>query len=477
MSRLASTSQSDLAFAGPGALAAAVRAHELSARELVELCLARIDQLDPALNAFRTTLPDEALAAADAIDAGDPADAGPLAGVPFAVKDDLPLRGQPMTLGSRSPATPQERDAEVVRHLREAGAIPIGITNVPELTLFPWTASDANGITRNPWDPTRTPGGSSGGSAAAVAAGMVPAATGTDGGGSLRIPAACCGLVAMKPSRGRVSSRPLGSTWMGMACYGALARTVADSALLLDVVSGTTAEDPYRLPAPDASFADAVRLGPQRPLRVAISTALPLGEHVRLSAEQRLAFERTARLLAELGHEVEPRDPAYGLVSLEYMAALVGGAHDDFEKLADSHLTEPATRQAVAFGRFVTPRLRRWLMQRRPRTTARITALWDDFDVLLTPGLAGTAIAAEGGYGHSALRGLWIASQFMPYYPVFNLTGQPAISLPAGLGADGLPLSIQLVGRIGDEATLYALAGEIEAARPWAFDRPRLADL
>jgi amidase len=306
---------------------------------------------------------------------------------------------------------------------------------------------------------------------------MVPVATGTDGGGSLRIPAACCGLVAMKPSRGRVSSRPLGSTWLGMACYGALARTVADSALLLDVVAGTTAEDPYRLPTPNVSFAEAVRSGPSRPLRVAISTALPLGEYARLSGEQRLAFERTARLLAELGHEVEPRDPAYGLVSLEYMAALLGGAHDDLGKLSDPRLTERATRQTVAVGRFVTQRVRRRLFARRPRTTARITALWDEFDVLLTPGLARTALAAEGGYGHSALHGLWIASQFMPYYPVFNLTGQPAISLPAGLGADGLPLSIQLVGRVGDEATLYALASEIEAARPWAFDRPHLATL
>ncbi|MDR1803230.1 MAG: hypothetical protein LBQ94_06435, partial [Treponema sp.] len=231
-------SDADLIFSGPRALAAKVAARDISARELVEASLRRIAAMNGSLNAFRVVMEEEALAAADAIDArGEPT--GALAGVPLAVKDDVPLAGQRMTLGSRASAPVQDTDAEYIRRLRSAGAIPIGVTNAPELMVFPWTASAANGITRNPWNLDRTTGGSSGGSAAAVASGMVPMATASDGGGSIRIPAACCGLVGMKPTRGRVSTQPFGPIWLGLSTYGALARTVADSALLLDVIHGT----------------------------------------------------------------------------------------------------------------------------------------------------------------------------------------------------------------------------------------------
>src|SRR5205807_8002025 len=198
-------------------------------RELVQLCLGRIEALNPRLNAFRVTLAEEALAAAET------ELEGPLAGVPIAIKDDAPVAGQVLTRGSRSYGPPATADAEIVRRLRGAGAIPIGITNVPELTIWPWTASEANGITRNPWDPSRTTGGSSGGSAAAVAAGMVPAATGSDGGGSIRIPGACCGLVGMKPTHGRVPAER--EQWIGLSVYGGLARSVKDSAPMLSVMS------------------------------------------------------------------------------------------------------------------------------------------------------------------------------------------------------------------------------------------------
>ena len=229
-----------LPFAGPGALADLVRRRELTPRELVELCLARIESIDPKLNAFRVMMAEEALVAADSMSGVEDK---PLAGVPIAIKDDMPVAGQSVTRGSRSYRPAEAADGEVVRRLRAAGAIPIGITNVPELMIFPWTASAANGITRNPWDPTRTPGGSSGGSAAAVAAGMVPCATGSDGGGSIRIPAACCGLVGMKPSRGRVSTQPAWEGWLGLSVFGALARTVGDSALLLDATHGSMPGD------------------------------------------------------------------------------------------------------------------------------------------------------------------------------------------------------------------------------------------
>jgi len=218
---MSTTEAAELAFAGPAALAARIRSGELSAREVVEAVLRRIEAVDPQLNAFRVVLAEEALAAAES-----PGD-GPLAGVPFAVKDDLAVAGQVRTQGSRSFGPAASADAEPVRRLRAAGAIPIGITNVPELMIFPWTVSEANGVTRNPWDPSRTPGGSSGGSAAGIAAGLVPFATGSDGGGSIRIPTSACGLVGMKPTRGRVSTQPGGESWLGLSVFGALARTVA----------------------------------------------------------------------------------------------------------------------------------------------------------------------------------------------------------------------------------------------------------
>jgi amidase len=466
------SAHTELAFAGPLALAAKIRDREVSARELVELYLDRIERIDPHLNAFRTVLAEEALEAADRVDGADAADAGPLAGVPIAVKDDMPLAGQRMTLGSRSRAEVQQFDALPLRNLRNAGAIPVGITNVPELMLFPWTASAANGVTRNPWNLERTPGGSSGGSAAAVAAGLVPAASASDGGGSIRIPAACCGLVGMKPSRGRVPSALQEEPWLGLSTFGALARTVSDSAAMLDAMVGggsITGRGGHLV---------AARTEPVLPLRIAVSRALPAGTLAWLSADQRLAWERTARLLSELGHQVEERDPDYGLVSLEFVQTYLRAAHETFGELEEPSVAERSTRQLAAMGgRVVSTRRRDALLKRRPLTSERIGRLWDDFDVLLTPGLATTAIAAEGAYGKSAPIALDRAARFMPWFPVWNLTGQPAISIPAGFGGDGLPLSVQLVGRHGAEEVLYSLAGQLEAQRPWAQVRPPVAEL
>ena len=470
--------ENELAFAGPIELARRVREREIRAREVVEIFLARIERLDPRLNAFRETLHDLALTTASQIDAWAMEGIGPLAGVPIAIKDDMPLGGYRRTRGSKSPTKPEDRDAEALRRLREAGAIPIGITRVPELMLVPWTASDAGGVTRNPWDLTRTPGGSSGGSAAAVAAGLVPAAGASDGGGSIRIPAACCGLVGMKPTRGRVSSQPLGDDWLGLATFGALARTVADSALLLDVMHGSVAGDSFSVPPPRGTFLQAAQTPPAIPLRIAISAKLPPGVFARLSADQRRAFDQTARLLTELGHQVTEQDPDYGLVSLEFIQTYLRGAHEEHASLERPELAERSTRQLAAIGgRLVPEKRRQRLLAKRPATIARVARLWNDHDVLLTPGLATTAIAAEGAYGRSGPVALDRAGRFMPWYPVFNLTGQPAISIPAGFGSDGLPLSVQLVGRHGEEETLYSLAGQIESARPWGSERPPMAIL
>jgi amidase len=464
------TADAELAFRGPAALAELVRSRQVHPRELVELCLRRIEALDPALNGFRVTMAEQALAEAESSGAD-----GLLAGVPVAIKDDLPIAGQVATRGSKTYGSPAAADSEVVRRLRAAGAIPIGITNVPELLIFPWTASDANGITRNPWDVTRTPGGSSGGSAAAVAAGMVPIATGSDGGGSIRIPAACCGLVGMKPTRGRVSTQPGRRGWLGLSVYGGLARTVSDSALLLDAIHGATERDEDTAPPFNGSYLEASRRPPGR-LRIAVSRKIPPGLVAKLSDEQRGAWEQTGKLLEDLGHETLERDPAYRLAALEFTQIWLRGIYEDSLEVPEPGMLERSTRQMAAAGRvLVPPRRRQRLLTKREATGARIEALWDEVDVLLTPALSRAAIAAEAGYGRAAPVAFDRAGRFTPFTPPFNLTGQPAVTLPAGFGNDGLPLGVQLVGRRGAEDTLYALAGQIEAARPWAEHRPGIS--
>jgi amidase len=464
-------SDSELAFAGPEALAELVRAREVKPRELVELYLRRIEALDPRLNAFRATFADRALAEAD-----DPAKAdGPLAGVPIAIKDDIAVAGQVATMGTRTIRTPAGADAEAVRRLRAAGAIPVGITNVPELMIFPWTVTAANGVTRNPWQLERTPGGSSGGSSSAVAAGMVAAASGSDGGGSIRIPAACCGLVGMKPTRGRVSTQPDGSSWLGLTVFGALARTVSDSALLLDVMHGARPGDEYAAPAFDRSYLEAASKPPGR-LRIAVSRKVPPGLLARVSQDQRVCWERTSKLLSELGHDVVERSPAYGLAQLDFVQMWLRGIYESTLDVPDAAQLEPLTRQMAIGGRYLVPPGRRArLSSRQAATSTRIMALWAEFDVLLTPGTATTAIAAEGAFGKPAPLAIDVAGSFTPFTPLFNLTGQPAITIPAGIGADGLPLSVQLVGRLGAEDQLYSLAGQLESAAPWAQRRPPLA--
>jgi amidase len=467
---MTATADQDLAFAGPGALAGLIRRREVQPRELVELFLRRIETIDPKLNAFRVVLAEQALAEADALTA-DRLD-GPLSGVPIAVKDEMALAGQVATQGSRSYGPPAAGDAEIVRRLRSAGAIPIGVTNVPELMIFPWTATDANGVTRNPWNLERTPGGSSGGSAAAVAAGLVSAATAADGGGSIRIPAACCGLVGMKPTRGRVSQSPVAQGWLGLTVYGALARSVGDSALLLDVIHGPMPGDLDAAPPFGGSYAEAAGTDPGR-LRVAMSRKLQPGAIAKLSSDQRGAWERTAALLTELGHDVVERDPAYGLCGVVFLQFWLRGTYEVARDVPDPSKLERSSRQMAAAGRRLVPERRRGkLIAKRDEISARILELWQEVDVLLTPGLASTAIAAEGGYGRSAPVAIDKAGRFTPWTPPWNVTGQPAVTLPAGFGGDGLPLSVQLVGRPGAEDLLYSLAGQIEAARPWAQHRP-----
>ena len=457
------TAADETTFAGPAALAARVRAGDVSPRELVAHFLARIEALDPRLNAVRVTLAEQSLAEADAL--GDVRDK-PLAGVPFAVKDDTALAGQPTLRGSRAPAAPAAQDAPIVARLRAAGAIPIAVTNVPELMIFPWTASAARGITRNPWDPARTPGGSSGGSAAAVAAGLVAFATAGDGGGSIRIPAAATGLPGLKRTRAAADTG-----WLGLAVDGTLARTVPDTALLFDVTHGDG-------PAPGA-LSQAAGRDPGR-LRIAVARRPPPGLIAPLHPDQRRALDDTAQLLASLGHELSVRAPRYGAVQIQFLQTWLRGVYEESLTLAAAPAGAPghppmerATRGMAAGGRYLVPPWRRArVLGARAATTRRILALWDEIDVLVTPGLARPAIAAGGGYGRAAPVAIDIAGRFSPYTSAFNLTGQPAMAVPAGTGADGLPLSIQLVGRPGAEAVLIALAAQLERAGGWSQGRP-----
>ena len=410
----------------------------------------------------------EAVAAAKAADNFEL----PLAGVPIAVKDDMPVGGQPTTRGSRSYGPPAVADCEAVRRLRAAGAIVIGVTNVPELTAFLWTATAANGTTRNPWNPTRTPGGSSGGSAAAVASGMVPAATGSDAGGSIRVPAACCGLVGMKPTRGRVPLKPASEIWFGMGVYGPLTGSVIDNALMLDVMRGAVPTETALDPAPPARpYRESAATAPPR-LRVAISDKVPPGLIARLADERRQALADTGALLANLGHDIVQRDPDYGLAAIEAIRTCLRGVFEESLEVPDRSRLEPATRQLAALGRLATTswQLDR-LIARRRKTTVRILSLWDEVDVLVTPVLSTSPVVAEGSLGRSAAVAVRLG-MFAPYTVVFNLTGQPALNVPVGMSADGLPLSVQLVGRPGAEDTLYALAGQIERVQPWTRVRP-----
>ena len=453
---------SDLAFAGVARHVELVRSGEATPRELVEACLRRIERLDPELNAFRKILAERALIEADQATARARAgDERPLLGVPVAVKDDVGIAGETMTFGSNAHGGPETRDWEIVRRLRAAGAVVVGITNVPELTIFPFTETATNGITRNPWDRQRTPGGSSGGSGAAVASGMVPLATASDGGGSIRIPAAFCGLVGLKPQRDRIPYKPVGEGWHGLSSVGVLTRTVDDAALAYDALTGlgwreTAAREPARL-------------------RVALSFKVPPGLLAKVDPEIRRATEEVAETLRSLGHEVVERDPDYGLASLNWSARYFRGIHDDAKAMAHPARLEPRTKGMAVIGRVVGRRGLERAQRAVADDAARIDAIFDDVDVILGPGTAQIPPPAGRWTGAGALRTFNGVSSVVPFNAVWNHTGNPAACIPSGLSSAGLPLSVQLVARPDGEETILALAAQLERARPWTDRRPPVA--
>lgn len=451
------TDRRDLAFAGVARQAQLVRDGTVSPRELVELAIERIGRLDPELNAFRIVFAERALLEADqASGRARGGDDRPLLGVPIAVKDDMAVAGTPRVRGSHAHGAPEPEDAELVRLLRAAGAIVIGVTRTPELTLWPFTETAHGGATRNPWSLGHTPGGSSGGSASAVAAALVPAATASDGAGSIRVPAACCGLFGLKVQRGRVPTAPLAEIWNGLGVYGFLTRSVADSALLYEVVTG----EPY---------VAAARRDPGT-LKIALTTKIPPGAVARLSPEHRRAAQETAELLRSLGHEVIERDPSYGLIGRNVIIRYLAGVNAEAQTVDRARL-ERRTRAMARLGRGVRPLLRR-AVAAQVADGQRINRIFDDVDVVLSPTLTGPPLEVGRYEGRGALLTFNGAGGFVAYNPLWNHVGNPAAAVPAGFDGAGLPLSVQLAGRPDGEQTLLSLAAQLETARPWADARP-----
>jgi amidase len=434
----------------------------ITAPELLELYLERIARLDRELRSFRVVLTDsarqEAGVAQDRLNAGERL---PLLGVPIAIKDDVDVAGEVTTYGSAAHGPARAQDAEVVRRLREAGAVILGKTAVPEMMLWSFTETLAYGATRNPWNTDYTPGGSSGGSGSAVAAGLAPMALGSDGMGSIRIPSTWCGLFGIKPQRDRVPLAPHDDAWNGLSVNGPMARSVEDAALFLDVT------------APGGEFLAAAARPPGR-LRIALSTKVPPPLTARVGKAQRAAVDEAGALLRELGHHVTSRDPDYPL-SAVYGQALpryFRGAYDNVKSLPRPERLEARTRAFARIGALITDRRMNAIRGSESEVAERVQSIFDDVDLVLTPGTA-TGPSRVGAYQRrGALSTLTLVAQRVPFQAVFNVTGQPAAVVPWDLDGKGLPTSIQLVGRPFDEATLLSLAAQIEQARPWADRRP-----
>jgi amidase len=439
-------------------------AGRLKAVATVEAALARITRDDPSLNAFSVVLGERALEEARRVDRTRKADRGPLHGVPIAIKEELDVEGCVTTFGGEANTTPATADGEVVRRLRAAGAVVVGKTTMSEFGAWPYTESASRGLTRNPWDRTRSPGGSSGGTAAAVAAGMVPVGMGGDGGGSIRIPSACCGLFGLKPQRGRVTTAPHGDLWFSLGTVGPLSRTVMDSAVVYDVIRGPLDSD--RFHARDTgSFVEAVGRDPGR-LRIGWS-AKPVTRGVRPDPIHVRAVQDTARLLTELGHDVREVDPHYPDPTLAFVPQFLGGIRAEADMMEHFDRLERRTRETYRLGSWVTPRVIDAALRATDRVSAKANRVFDGVDVLLTPAIAHRPPRVGILDGRGTLGSALAAVPAIAYAALWNVAGNPAASVPCGPAEDGLPVGIQLVGRPDDEPTLLSLSAQLEKARPW----------
>jgi amidase len=436
-------------------LAGLVRSRAVSAVEVVDAHLAQIARYDSLVGAFQLVRAVRARTEAAALDArSDLADL-PLAGVPIAIKDTLAVTGEPTRIGSLATSdAPATADGELVRRVRAAGAIVVGKTKVPELCAWAWTDS-AFGVTRNPWNLSLTPGGSSGGSAAAVAAAMVPIAHGSDGGGSIRTPAAACGLVGIKPGRGVIPGTPGRSGWNGLSSDGPIATTVDDLAVTLAVLA-------------DRSELRAVT-APRGPLRVAVSVRSPLSAN-EIDPAFAAAARATGDLLGGAGHTVTGADPPYEFMTLFAMGTRsLAGMAADASTLVRSRL-ERRSKPIVVMGT-VIQRLGLVRDADLDRWCGRAREFFEDFDVLVTPTLSAPPVVAEGWSRKS-----WVANSraatFAPFTGVWNLAGYPAAAVPAGIHPDGVPLSVQVVAPEGGESLVLSVAKQLEYLRPWPRHAP-----
>jgi amidase len=464
-----------VAFAGAARQAEMIRAGEISPTELVHMHLVRIERHDPDLNAFRKVFAERALLEAEQAEARLKAgEERPLLGVPIAIKDEVDVAGEINMDGTDAFTEPAKADCEMVRRLRAAGAIVVGLTRLPELAICGFTESATQGVTRNPWNLQRTPGGSSGGSAAAVASGMVAIASAGDGAGSIRIPASSCGLFGLKPSRGRVSLAPKLEWWNGLSADNCVSRTVLDTALWLDIVAGGSREDEAP-PPPERPFVESAQSAPGK-LRVAWSTAAPRAAAPPIVSEEvKRATAEAADLLGSLGHEVSQKDPAWGAIGNNITPRFLRGVSDTVDAVPHPERLERRTRGFGRLGRRLPDSIyRKALGPGRAADQARVNAIFDTHDVLITPVMGGTALPVRRWEGQGALRTVLGMSRFYPYCVPWNHLGNPAMAVPFGFDADGMPLSVQVIGRPGDEATLLSLAAQIEAERPWADRIPSL---
>jgi len=462
-------------------LAGLIRSGELGARELVQESLDQIEALEPEINAFTHVAPESALAAAEAIGPGDPR---PFAGVPIAIKDNRAVAGMPITMCSDLFGNlVTGHDSFCVRRLRDAGFVIVGKTALPEMGILPTTESRRFGATHNPWALDRTPGGSSGGSAAAVAAAMVPIAHGNDGGGSIRIPAACCGLVGLKPSRGRVSVGPdAGESFL--VADGVLTRTVLDTAAALDVLAGYELGDATWAPPAAGAYAELVARDqePPAPLLIGLALTPPL-DGAPLDPVNEAAARDAAALLESLGHEVQEIEPPWSGLDLLpdftrafgpqiSMTTLIGGrlagrepTEEDVEPLTWMMWEHARKQDALAL----------LSSQAKLEGVARgLVTFLAPYDAVVTPvlGQRPVPIGEIHGRGPDPWGNYRRSGLFTPYTAILNVTGQPAISLPLYQGDDGLPTGVQLIGPPAREEVLLQLGAELERALPWADRRP-----